>query len=281
MLYLLRSSWFRRIYIEIFSQANFQSHNRQVLKLALQGAGLNTRGLAEENGEAFLIQKLREMGLKSAIDVGANVGSYSKVLLELGFENVVAFEPNPLCLTELRTLQDLYPGQLHVVNAGVGREKGTLPLHFTADNTVFGSFAEEVNQVPYVSNTETVVAEMTTLDTYVDSHSLRVDFLKIDTEGFEDEVLAGAQNVIRSMRPRAIQMEFNHHHLFRGTSLFGIWAEFLKDYAVYRLLPLGHGVVRLEASDPYANFFLFSNYIFVAGEHVREFESLLPVAYLN
>ncbi len=43
--------------------------------------------------------------------------------------------------------------------------------------------------------------------------------LKIDTEGFEYEVLLGSLKFIDGFRPRIIQIEFNLHHLFRGQSI--------------------------------------------------------------
>ena len=46
-----------------------------------------------------------------------------------------------------------------------------------------------------------------------------IDFIKIDTEGFEYEVLCGAQKTIKNYRPKFIQIEFNWHQLFTNNSL--------------------------------------------------------------
>ncbi len=49
-----------------------------------------------------------------------------------------------------------------------------------------------------------------TLDDYIEQHHIdRVDFMKIDVEGFEPKVIRGAQSAIKAGRIRAIFCEFN------------------------------------------------------------------------
>ena len=51
----------------------------------------------------------------------------------------------------------------------------------------------------------------TTLDNYCKEFKARIDFLKIDTQGFEKSVLAGAKKLLKdkNRRPRVIQLEVN------------------------------------------------------------------------
>jgi hypothetical protein len=64
-----------------------------------------------------------------------------------------------------------------------------------------------------------------TLDSLVESLLLpRVDFIKADIEGFEDELIKGASNVLKTMRP-AVYMEMDAGFLKRaGSSLDALWA---------------------------------------------------------
>jgi len=52
--------------------------------------------------------------------------------------------------------------------------------------------------------------ELVTLDSYVDSHSLAPDFLKIDIEGCEFDALLGARETLR--RVRSLMVEVTYHH---------------------------------------------------------------------
>ena len=48
----------------------------------------------------------------------------------------------------------------------------------------------------------------------------KIDLIKIDTEGFELEVLKGAEKTIKKLKPTYIQIEYNWHHLFKNINLY-------------------------------------------------------------
>ena len=88
------------------------------------------------------------------------------------------------------------------------------------------------------------------------------DFIKIDVEGYEAEVFKGAERVLREIKPRFIQIEFNWHQLFRNTALH-YFSEQLPDYEVFQLLP--NGWIARDPRSPLSNIFEFSNFVFVRG----------------
>ncbi len=90
-----------------------------------------------------------------------------------------------------------------------------------------------------------------------------VDFIKIDTEGFESEVFKGAKNIIMEIKPKFIQIEFNWHQLFRNHSLL-YFSELLQGYLVYQLIP--NGWVLRDPKDPLTNIYSYSNFVFVLRE---------------
>ncbi len=47
----------------------------------------------------------------------------------------------------------------------------------------------------------------------------KIDLIKIDTEGYELEVLIGAKKTIEKFKPKYIQIEYNWHHLFKNVNL--------------------------------------------------------------
>jgi hypothetical protein len=63
------------------------------------------------------------------------------------------------------------------------------------------------------------------LDDFLDAKAIdRVDVLKIDVEGFENEVLAGAERSLEGGRIRAMLVEFNEWCLTQaGSSASALW----------------------------------------------------------
>jgi FkbM family methyltransferase len=214
-----------------------------ILQLALRGQGYKNCCDPKASGEALLIERLVTRKPKLCIDVGANKGDYSKTLLSRTATDVIAFEPLPKAFQALSQLQTAYPGRFEAVNVAVGAHEEILQLHYGSDDST-----------------------LATLDAYFEKH-LRgavheLDMLKIDTEGFEYEVLSGAQRTVAELRPAFIQIEFNWHQLFRGRSLRTL-AELLPGYTPYQLLPYGSGLVKRDVNRPESNIYYYSNFVFV------------------
>ena len=67
------------------------------------------------------------------------------------------------------------------------------------------------------------MASIITLNQFIkDHHIKRVDYIKIDTEGYELEVIEGADELINKLRPKIIQIEFNWHQLFKGQTIYSL-----------------------------------------------------------
>ncbi len=125
-------------------------------------------------------------------DVGAHIGaSVAIAAVSRPDCHIVAFEPNPRSAASLR--QNVAENNLknvEVVEAGVGHKAGEFAI---ADNGPWS-----------VIGMEGFRCQIVTLDEFADHAP---SFVKIDVEGFEPNVLAGARRVL-GHRPR-IFMEFN------------------------------------------------------------------------
>jgi FkbM family methyltransferase len=141
-------------------------------------------------------------------DIGANVGVYTEVLANLG-ASVVAVEPNVECCREI---QELTRGAGVIVeNCAAGATAGTAWLHVCEESTM-STLSEDWQQA--VSRSELhretkwlkqVQVPIKTLDMLAYQYG-QPNFVKIDTEGYDDRVLGGM-----SFKPAAVSFEFNRN----------------------------------------------------------------------
>ena len=166
-------------------------------------------GSFEPNEFAFL-DRLLKPGMVF-VDVGANDGYYTLFAAKrVGASGrVVAVEPSSRERGHLeRNLARNGIANVQIVPAALGAAAGHADLHLahgahTGHNTL-GSFAHD-DVVP--ARIERVPLE--TLDAVVSRHALaQVDVVKIDVEGGEANVIAGARKLLTSLRP-VLMMELN------------------------------------------------------------------------
>lgn len=240
--------------------------NETLLRLILRGGGYNNPDMAH-NGERRFQKIIARQNPKVCIDIGANVGKYSTTLLADTSADVIAFEPLPTVFSDLKRLEDLYPGRFTAVNEALGNEPGDFDLHFGSSDTRLASLSNDVSEIDYVGsvNKEIVRVHVSTLDDYfrtaVPSFE-EIDLIKIDTEGYEYEVLLGAQETIRDFRPKFIQLEYNWHHLFQGHTLLDI-AALVPGYSLFQILPYGKCLLERDPRRPETNIFHYSNFVFI------------------
>ena len=231
---------------------------------ALLKATLRARGYQDWSGrgEAWLIEKvLPSLDIHVVIDVGANVGDYAHGVLEHTDAQVYCFEPQPHVVTMLHSRLQPFGSRAVVIPLGVGAQSGSLDLFYNPDSPELASFSKEVNAISYVDNQASIKVQVVSLDEFAaQSRLTRVDFIKIDTEGYELEVLKGAERVLRELKPALVQLEFNMHHLLRGTSLYAL-SQLIPDYDLYQLVP--GGWARRDPLDPFTNVYRHANFVFV------------------
>ncbi|NEJ22537.1 FkbM family methyltransferase [Rhizobium leguminosarum] len=136
------------------------------------------------------------------VDVGANIGIYTRMFSSLTGTagHVHAFEPAPANFEKLETTVNGL-SNVSLRHAAVGAGSGTIKLYVSnelnVDHRTFDSGDGRASiDVPLVK-----------LDDYF-SPGQRVDFIKIDVQGYELSVLQGAERVLRENHDIRIFMEF-------------------------------------------------------------------------
>jgi len=124
-------------------------------------------------------------------DVGANIGDKCEAFLKLG-SRVVAVEPNPMCIRELRARFG-HRKEFQCVDQAIGAEPGRAVIHI-AESVVQSSLRADWCD-NWVARAE---VEVTTLDHLIDRFGTP-DFCKIDVEGLELDVLRGLSRPVPAL----------------------------------------------------------------------------------
>ena len=250
-----------------FARKILYKTNLNFLKLFIRFLGYNNHKDLISSGEVYFLQMVCSEKPKLCIDIGANVGNYSKYLLENSLTKIIAFEPMPKSFKKLQYLKKKYKDRLIIFNVGVGDKQTNKTLYYDENNLQWANFNNEVNKIDYLrNNNKRINCKINKLDNLLKKKikvkNRKIDLIKIDTEGFEFEVLKGAQKTINKLKPKYIQLEYNWHHLFKNVNLY-YFSKNLKDYNTYKILPFSRKLMRINPSKPEHNYFNYSNIVFV------------------
>ena len=177
----------------------------------------------------------------SCLDVGANVGAVTLALAKYAGPHgkVYAFEPGPPNQQRLRRNLALNPAlaaRTEVLECGVGERPGELwwaEETGNPGNALLSELSEKgTHQIPVI-----------TLDGFVRERPLdRVNFVKIDVEGMELQVMRGARELLRKFHPA---LYFETLPRYVNTTKGAAFAEVRKllegeyGYKLYRLTDAG------------------------------------------
>ncbi len=148
-------------------------------------------GLQEFKDMAFALHLLREGNL--FVDVGANLGSYSLLAAGSAGATCLAFEPVPATYERLQSVMAInqLTARVMVRNlalASAEQVEAGRRLAFSADRDCYNSFVED----SYPG--DKIYVSIDTLD--AQCRGLEPVLIKIDVEGFEADVLAGAGDTL-------------------------------------------------------------------------------------
>jgi FkbM family methyltransferase len=179
-----------------------------------------------------------------AVDIGANVGVYAVQLSRLcgPTGHVWAFEPVPDTYWRLReTLALNRCDNVSPIKGAVSDEDGTVRMglfepQFAEWNSIGNHLMHTADGTP-VSPDQSVEVPALTLDKFCEAKGIeRINFMKVDVEGFEYSVFRGAQRLLREHRVDYICFEISKEPLYgAGVESRNVFGELkAHGYAAYR-----------------------------------------------
>jgi FkbM family methyltransferase len=176
------------------------------------------------------------------LDIGANVGAIAFALAKKAGPSgrVLAFEPGLLTYERLVANLALNPGFsgiLKPIQLGLSDRPGTLHWVEHGDNRGNANLAAEAGP-------GTVPVPVTTLDDYLRENPIdRLDFVKIDVESMEYEVIRGGMETWSRFRPVIYYETLPAFEAYRGKPVFRMIEEMLR--------PLGYAFYKITGRDSF------------------------------
>jgi len=175
------------LYVFIFGRKQMQFFNDFILSLSLDGKGFKNYGNFDRTGEKNFI-KLIKKDLNFCIDIGANTGKYTNLLLSETNAKVYSFEPLPAAFRELEKLKLKFSERLDIFNTAIGLEDTISDLFYGDEKSEKASLIENLEELSFIGkqNKNKISINVKKLDFYENLFQTKIiDFIKIDTEGFE------------------------------------------------------------------------------------------------
>ena len=255
-------------YVMIFSKKIFINFNYLLMHISQRSLGYKNFGSLNKTGEKNFLKKITKYKINTSIDIGANKGDYSKEIIINTNSYVIAFEPMKKSFLKLKQFEKKFPNKIKCFNIALSDKNGEKTIYFQNQNSELASFEKNIKYLSYIEreNIKSKKIKVFKFDTFVKKESKLfkkgVDFIKIDTEGYDYEVLMGSLKTINKFRPKFIQFEMNWHYLFSGVNIFKISLK-LQNYYLYRLLPYNSGLIKVDQRHPDHNMFHLSNFIMI------------------
>lgn len=208
---------------------------------------------------SFLRRLLRALEVDCVLDVGAHGGEYGAELRDIGYRGaIVSFEPDPAVFERLSARAAGDP-DWHVLNLALASAAGTMALN-VMELPQFNSFRAPSERETDIYRDENKVVRrvevpVETLSSLLPSleakHGFCRPFLKMDTQGFDLEVFAGAAGVRE--RLVGMQTELSVLRIYEDTPL---WHEALQHYQnagfeLVGLYPVNPHLLKLVEFDCY------------------------------
>lgn len=211
---------------------------------------------ASENGEQWLVERVADR-IGTFLDIGANVGNWSELMLAHNPDaRGIAVEPGAAALKQLH---DRLDGRIEIVEAAVGDVEGSAGFVELPNASEWSSLVDD----PTTRKTPRRAVPMITVDSLLESRRLKcVDFVKVDVEGYDGRVLAGAAQALQGQRLGIVQFEYNRSWALAGSTL---------GHELGRLRSAGYQTFSLRPNslenvdyERYGEFFSYANFVAVS-----------------
>lgn len=200
----------------------------QILKNQLYKRGYKINKVNKLNllHEDYLKAIKNEIGINPTLfDVGANHGQTVTKFKSYFPESIIhSFEPSKLCFETLKQVHFNTNGVI-INNKAVGKEKSSLEFNEYSWSSLNSLLKRSFTSSQII---DTYQVDIISIDQYTKENNIdKINLLKTDTEGFELNVLSGAEQMMNENRIQFVYTEVFFYENYIGQSSFGDIYNFL------------------------------------------------------
>ncbi len=208
---------------------------RKLYALSLYGMNFGVAsGYANYSGELFIIKSIKKFFGDDAVifDIGANVGDWSKFLIN-EYKNInyklYLFEPSQVTFNELVKNIEQMEGR-YFYQIGFGDKQDKIQIYY--DNEAQGSAGAFIKNAKYSEE-----IDIDTIDNFCKENNIKtIDFLKMDVQGYELNILNGAKEMLQNGNIKFIQFEFDEPNIENRIFFKDFWNLLHDKYRLYHSL---------------------------------------------
>lgn len=195
LLSLFTKKNFKKINLVVVHLSNKKKITLDIRKIHLLNLLGDLRGVLKNNQYNIKDKDIKD---KIIIDAGAHNGEFSMLSILMGAKKVYAFEPvfdTSKILKENIRLNGM-EDKIIIIQKALGdkNENANINFDFTGDG------AAKIGSTIKSKNSEKI--EIIKLDDFVEKNKIaKIGFIKMDVEGFESNVLKGAEKTIKTFKP--------------------------------------------------------------------------------
>lgn len=200
-------------------------HGHQLIRSFFMGLVLSFKKKPKlKTNSEKLVALLAHHGINLVLDVGANEGQYARDIISHGYNgDIISFEPLEHVYTSLQKNAERCESWQVAPMMAIGAESGQTEINVSKRSDMSSILDIKPSTLEALSNseyTQTNTVNVKSFDDIADEYltSSSEPFLKVDTQGFEMNVLRGAENSLK--RLKGIQLELSLLPLYEGESLF-------------------------------------------------------------
>jgi len=200
----------------------------------LHRVGFELRRFSVEHSEnARFISMLKTNKVNLIFDVGANAGQFGVLLRKIGFDGkIISFEPLSDAREILLNISKNDPLWQIALQTAIGEENGEIEIQIAGNSqssSVLDMLETHVRAAPdskYIGKEKVALRTLDSIASdYMDSNSIA--FIKIDTQGYETQVMNGAKKLMSQIV--GLQVEISLVPLYKGQCLFDEMLKKLKN----------------------------------------------------
>lgn len=225
------------------------------------GRGANPNISGEKYAMLYVGQKLASQPELTIFVVGANIGSYSKLLFETLTQHslrVHAFEPSKEAFRQLKN--NLAGTSANCWNFGIGEKAEELTLYSDAEGSGLASIFPRKLDHFHINLNQKEQIRVNSLDSFCQEHGIgHIHFLKLDIEGFELSALKGAKSMIDNDAVDYIQFEFGGCNIDSRTYFQDFYYLLQPKYQLYRIIK--NGLYPIQKYRETQEIFITTNYL--------------------